>query len=82
MDDENESVKKRKGSNLKSRLSRGYGEYSKSDDSFNSYVEDSDTIDEEKLMSMRTNALDNAKFSVYNKYLNVLLLKTGDPFVA
>ena len=23
----------------------------------------------------------DAKFSLYNKYLNVLLLKTGDPFV-
>eukprot|EP00347_Sterkiella_histriomuscorum_P014161 403361930 len=53
----------------------------KSDDSFKSYL-DSEFYDEDKLINMRTDALDNAKFSVYNKYLNVLLLKTGDPFVA
>jgi len=43
---------------------------------------DSEFIDEEKLMKVGTDSMDNAKFSLYNKYLNVLLLKTGDPYVA
>ncbi|CDW80942.1 UNKNOWN [Stylonychia lemnae] len=50
-------------------------------ESFQSFL-DSDFIDEEKLLKVGSDSLDNAKFGLYNKYLNVLLLKTGDPFVA
>ncbi len=43
---------------------------------------DSEFMNEDKLLKVGRESLQNAKFSVYNKYLNILLLKTGDPYLA
>lgn len=46
--------------------------------------DDSDSFDEDQVFNKGKNMqkLDAGKFEQYNKYLNVLLLKFGDPFLA
>lgn len=43
---------------------------------------DSESLDEDDLLKVDFKRFQRAKFTIYNRYLNVLLLKTGDPFVA
>lgn len=42
------------------------------------------SLDEEEILKAGADMkhFDNMKFSLYCKYLNILLLKTGDPFIA
>lgn len=43
---------------------------------------DSEFIDEEDLLKFDIKRFTRARFSLYSRYLNVLLLKTADPFIA
>jgi hypothetical protein len=49
-----------------------------------SYI-DSDYLDEEDLMKVAKKDFKNlqtGRFSLYTKYLNVIMLKTGDPYLS